>query len=141
MDASDFPRNVRLLLATRAVRSLGQGVTVASFSLYLHALGYNGTAIGTVLMAGLMFGAALSALVILLVGSVRSGEPRQIKRALLAALVFDLQFPIFIGSQPAWFDYQEADVGMPPFLIWIVFVVLVGVTVYGLRTLQQPERQ
>jgi hypothetical protein len=92
-------------------------------------------------LAVLMFGAALSALVILLVGSVRSGEPRQIKRALLAALVFDLQFPIFIGSQPAWFDYQEADVGMPPFLVWIVFVGLVGVTVYGLRTLQQPERQ
>ena len=63
MGAPDLPRNVRLLLATRAVRSLGQGVTVASFSLYLHALGYTGPAIGTVLMAGLSFGALLTAIV------------------------------------------------------------------------------
>ncbi|MGC8535046.1 MAG: MFS transporter [Rhizomicrobium sp.] len=58
-----FTRNVRLLLAARSARSLGQGVTVASFSLYLHALGYSGAAIGTVLMAGLMFGAMLTAIV------------------------------------------------------------------------------
>ena len=58
-----FTRNVRLLLATRAARSFGQGVTVTSFSLYLHALGYSGAAIGTVLMAGLMFGAMLTAIV------------------------------------------------------------------------------
>ncbi|MDE2464807.1 MAG: MFS transporter [Alphaproteobacteria bacterium] len=58
-----FTRNVRLLLAARTARSLGQGVTVASFSLYLHALGYSGGAIGTVLMAGLMFGAMLTAIV------------------------------------------------------------------------------
>lgn len=58
-----FPPNVRLLLAARAMRSIGQGVTVASFSLYLHALGYSGAAIGGVLMAGLVFGAALTAVV------------------------------------------------------------------------------
>ncbi len=58
-----FPLNVRLLLATRTVRSIGQGVTVASFALYLHALGYTGAAIGTVLMAGLTFGALLTAIV------------------------------------------------------------------------------
>ena len=58
-----FPPNVRLLLAARTVRSIGQGVSVASFSLYLHALGYNGAAIGSVLMAGLVFGAALTAIV------------------------------------------------------------------------------
>jgi MFS family permease len=58
-----FPPNVRLLLGARTVRSIGQGVTVASFSLYLHALGYSGAAIGGVLMAGLVFGAALTAVV------------------------------------------------------------------------------
>lgn len=58
-----FPLNVRLLLGARAARSIGQGVTVASFSLYLHALGYTGAAIGTVLMAGLAFGAMLTAVV------------------------------------------------------------------------------
>jgi len=58
-----FPLNVRLLLGARAARSIGQGVTVASFALYLHALGYSGAAIGTVLMAGLSFGAVLTAVV------------------------------------------------------------------------------
>lgn len=55
-----LPPNVRRLLAARAARSLGQGATVASFSLYLQALGFSGTAIGTVLMAGLLFGALLT---------------------------------------------------------------------------------
>ena len=30
-----FPRNIRLLIVSRFVRSVGQGVTVASFALYL----------------------------------------------------------------------------------------------------------
>jgi MFS family permease len=50
-------------LAARAARSLGQGATVASFSLYLQALGFSGTAIGTVLMAGLLFGALLTLII------------------------------------------------------------------------------
>lgn len=58
-----FPLNVRLLLGARTARSIGQGVTVASFTLYLHALGYTGAAIGTVLMAGLSFGALLTAII------------------------------------------------------------------------------
>lgn len=36
---------------------------VVSFTLYLHALGYNGTAIGAVLMSGLIFGAVLTLIV------------------------------------------------------------------------------
>jgi MFS family permease len=50
-------------LAARAARSLGQGATVASFSLYLQALGFSGAAIGTVLMAGLLFGALLTLII------------------------------------------------------------------------------
>ncbi len=56
-------RNVRLLVAARTARSVGQGVTVASFTLYLHALGYGGAAIGSVLMAGLSFGILLTLVV------------------------------------------------------------------------------
>lgn len=59
----EFPRTVRLLQMSRLARSIGQGITVASFTLYLHALGYGGAAIGAVLMAGLIFGAALTAIV------------------------------------------------------------------------------
>jgi MFS family permease len=58
-----LPPNVRRLLAARAARSLGQGATVASFTLYLQALGFSGTAIGTVLMAGLLFGALLTSII------------------------------------------------------------------------------
>jgi MFS family permease len=56
-------RTARLLVGARLARSLGQGVTVVSFALYLRALGYSGAAIGTILMAGLMFGAVLTAIV------------------------------------------------------------------------------
>ena len=63
MSDARLPRNVRLLLAARTARSVGQGATVASFSLYLHALGYSGAAIGTVLMAGLLFGALMTLIV------------------------------------------------------------------------------
>lgn len=58
-----LPRNVQWLIAARTARSLGQGVTVVSFSLYLDALGYSGAAIGVVLMAGLLFGALLTLIV------------------------------------------------------------------------------
>jgi MFS family permease len=58
-----LPPNIRRLLAARAARSLGQGAMVASFTLYLQALGFSGTAIGTVLMAGLLFGALLTLII------------------------------------------------------------------------------
>ncbi len=61
--AQRLPHNVRCLLAARGARSLGQGATVASFSLYLHALGFSGTAIGMILMAGLAFGALLTLII------------------------------------------------------------------------------
>src|SRR5699024_10842405 len=41
-------------------RSLGQGAMVAAFTLYLHALGWSGTAIGAVLMGALLVGAAMT---------------------------------------------------------------------------------
>lgn len=61
--ASRLPHNVRCLLAARASRSVGQGATVATFSLYLHALGFSGPAIGLVLMAGLAFGSVLTLII------------------------------------------------------------------------------
>ncbi|MGH8206841.1 MAG: MFS transporter [Steroidobacteraceae bacterium] len=63
MNDPRLPRNVRLLLAARSARSVGRGAMVVSFALYLHALGYNGAAIGVVLMAGLLFGALLTLIV------------------------------------------------------------------------------
>jgi len=53
----------RRLLLMRTLRSVGQGVLVVDFALYLHALRWSGVAIGLVLTAGGLFGAALSLLV------------------------------------------------------------------------------
>ncbi|TAN05801.1 MAG: MFS transporter [Rhodanobacteraceae bacterium] len=58
-----LPRNVRLLIGMRAVRSIGQGAMVAAFALYLHALGWSGTAIGAVLMGALLIGTVLTMIV------------------------------------------------------------------------------
>jgi MFS family permease len=71
-----LPRSVRLLLAARTARSVGQGAMVVGFTLYLQALGYSGTAIGAVLMSGLIFGALLT----LIVGPL---SDRRGRRALL----------------------------------------------------------
>ncbi len=53
----------RRLLAARFWRSLSQGALVVDLSLYLHALGWSGVAIGGVLTGGGLFGAALSLVV------------------------------------------------------------------------------
>jgi len=56
------PPTRRLLLA-RGFRSVGQGALVVDFSLYLNAMHWSGAAIGFVLTASGLFGAALSLLV------------------------------------------------------------------------------
>jgi len=60
---ASLPRNVRLLIGMRAARSFGQGAMVAAFALYLHALGWSGAVIGTVLMGALLVGSALTMVV------------------------------------------------------------------------------
>ena len=63
MPWSAWPRNVRLLMAMRAARSVGQGAMVAAFALYLHALDWGATTIGAVLTAALLLSASLTLLV------------------------------------------------------------------------------
>jgi hypothetical protein len=84
-------------------------------------------------LAVLAFAATLVAVVIVLVGSARSGSPSALKLALLAALALDVQLPIAIFSQTASLEYFEAELGIPWFVVPLVFVVLVGVTVHSLR--------
>ena len=81
-------------------------------------------------LAVLLFAAALVALTIMLIGSARSGTPRQIWLALFAALVLDLQVPIMILSQPASVEHFEVDLGIPWFIVPLVFLVMIGVTVH-----------
>ncbi len=105
---SSLTRNVRLLLAARAIRSLGQGVTVASFTLYLHALGYTGQAIGVVLMAGLSFGVLLT----LIVGPLSDRRGRRgllllyeaaAAAAACAAMVFTNEAVLIVAATVAGF--------------------------------------
>ena len=56
-------RATRRLLLARALRSVGQGALVVDFALYLNALHWSGVAIGLVLSASGLFGAALSLII------------------------------------------------------------------------------
>ncbi len=58
--ANDGARTTRLLLATRFVRSIGQGALAVDFALYLRALGWSVVAISTVLSAALITGVVLT---------------------------------------------------------------------------------
>ncbi|MDA8443101.1 MAG: MFS transporter [Peptococcaceae bacterium] len=73
MQAKIHPQAKRLMLV-RGLRSIGQGAMVVDLALYLRALNWSATAIGTILSAGGLFGAAL----ILVVGvlSDRYGRKR-----------------------------------------------------------------
>lgn len=56
----DGARATRLLLATRFVRSIGQGALAVDFTLYLRALGWSAVAISSLLSAALMIGVVLT---------------------------------------------------------------------------------
>lgn len=88
-------------------------------------------------LAVLAFAAALVAVVIVLVGSARSGSPSALKLALLAALALDVQLPIAVFSQTAFLEYLETDLGVPWFVVPLVFAVLVGATVLCLLRLRR----
>ena len=75
-----------------------------------------------------LFAAALVACSIVLIGSARSGSPPQIRLALLAAIVIDVQVPILAFSQPATLEHFEQGLGMPWFAVPLLFIVLAGVT-------------
>ncbi len=81
-------------------------------------------------LAVLLFAATLVAITSVLIGSARSSTPRQAGLALLAALALDVQIPILILSQPASVEHFQTNLGLPWFLIPLVFVVMVGVTVH-----------
>jgi hypothetical protein len=87
-------------------------------------------------LAVLAFAAVLAALVVVLIGSARAGTVREIKVALLAALVLDAQLPILMFSQTASLEYLEADLGIPWFVVPLTFVALVGATAHCLLRLR-----
>jgi hypothetical protein len=75
-----------------------------------------------------LFAAALAAFTILLIGSARAGSPAQLRLALLAAVVIDVQVPILSFSQPAALEHFESGLGIPWFIVPLLFAVMVGLT-------------
>jgi hypothetical protein len=90
-------------------------------------------------LAVLVFAAALVAVVVVLVGSARSGSPGALELALFAALALDAQLPIAIFSQTAALERLDVDLGITWFVVPLVFVVLVAVTVYCLLRLRRKS--
>ncbi len=88
----------RALLAARAVRSLGQGLLVVDFSLYLHALGWSGAGIGALFTGGMV----LQALLVMISGplSDRLGRRRFLVVYELVTLV--AAAVALLTSQAAW---------------------------------------
>ena len=84
-------------------------------------------------LAVLLFAAALTASAIVLAGSASGGSARQIRLALLAAVVLDAQVPVLAFSQPASLEHFEHDLGIPWFVVPGLFVAIVVLTVPLLR--------
>ena len=84
-------------------------------------------------LAVLLLAAALIACAIMLAGSARTGSARQIRLALLAAVVLDAQVPVLAFSQPASLEHVELDLGVPWFVIPGLFALIVALTVPLLR--------
>ncbi len=92
----------RRILAARAFRSLGQGVLVVDFALYLHALQMNGSMIGLVLSAAGFFGAIFNLTVGITSDRLRRkpfliGYETMILFCSLAALL-SANIPILVGA-------------------------------------------
>lgn len=58
-----WPLAVKALLGARFARSVGQGALVVGFTLYLNALGWDATSIGSILSAALLFGVVLTVII------------------------------------------------------------------------------
>lgn len=92
-------------------------------------------------LAALLFAATLVTTSIVLGGSARSGTRRQIRLALAAALVLDVQMPILIFSQPASLEYLQSGLGIPWFLVPLGLLVMVGLTVHCSLRLRREATQ
>ena len=73
MRHAPLSREARILIAMRALRSVGQGALAVDFALYLHALKWSAPAIGALLMVALF----LSATAALLVGPLSDSHGRK----------------------------------------------------------------
>ena len=94
------------LLATRMIRSIGQGIMIVDFTLYLHAKHWKGSSIGIVLSAAGLFGAFLS----LIIG-VSSDRLRRKPFLLVYQLILIISCIIAMITAQPWLIGVSAVVG------------------------------
>jgi MFS family permease len=94
------------LLATRMIRSVGQGILVVDFTLYLHAMHWKGSSIGIVLSLAGIFGALLS----LIIG-VSSDRLRRKPFLLIYQFILIISCSIAIGTAQPWLIGVSAVAG------------------------------
>ena len=94
------------LLATRMIRSIGQGILVVDFTLYLHAMHWKGSSIGIVLSSAGLFGALLS----LIIG-VSSDRLRRKPFLLVYQLILIISCIIAMITAQPWLIGVSAVVG------------------------------
>ena len=94
--ADDRTRTTRLLIATRFVRSIGQGALTVDLTLYLRALGWSAVAISAVLSAALLAGVMLT----LVTGPLSDRGGRRRFLVAYEAAQFCAGLAAFLSSQP-----------------------------------------
>lgn len=120
MYLSQLPFTARLLIASRFLRSVGQGALVVGFALYLHALQWSAAAIGAVFMAGLVF----TALLTLLLGPMSDRYGRrgfllgyELSQTAVALLALSTAHPWLLGIAAVIGGFGRGANGSPgPFL-------------------------
>ena len=120
---------------TEPLRTSGWAPTLA----WIHAAVFLAVAAGCYLAPQALFGdaawlqmprlavglvaAALVALAVVLLGAVRSRDPRTLRLALLGALVLDAQVPVLLSLHPVVFEFLGRDVGLPWFAVSLAVIV------------------
>jgi hypothetical protein len=75
------------------------------------------------------------AVAMMLASAALSGNPRQVRVGLLAALVIDVQAPILLLAHPAAIEYWDHDFGIHWIVVPHVFLILFGVCAYAVLAL------
>lgn len=96
LDFSDLHPTTKRLLLARCLRSLGQGLLVVDFALYLHVLGWNAVAIGLLFTGSSLFGAFFS----LFVGLSSDRFRRRPFLLIYEAIVLTAGIAALISAQP-----------------------------------------
>jgi hypothetical protein len=104
--------------------ALGAGCYVAPQAIFGNSAWIPMASFGVGLLA-----AALLAIALFLVLTLRSANAQTVRAALFAAAAFDIQVPILLSLHPASYDFLAADLGIPWMLVPLVVIFGMSVPV------------